>query len=72
MHRYCWLVLEHEEKIKFADFKKIGMSGDGRPKFRVADFLEKHGLHCDKSLIAVSVYECEWDEYVPKVYAKLK
>ena len=45
------------------------LSGTGRNNTKAATFVAKYNLG---SPVAGNFYQAEWDDYVPKLYAKLK
>lgn len=45
------------------------LSGTGRNNTKAAAFVAKYNLG---SPVAGNFYQAEWDDYVPKLYAKLK
>lgn len=51
------------------DEPKVGMTGKGRNNTKAADFVTKYNLG---NPVAGNFYQAEWDDYVPKLYAKLE
>lgn len=45
------------------------MTGKGRNNTKAADFVTKYNLG---NPVAGNFYQAEWDDYVPKLYAKLE
>lgn len=69
LHRYVLVVCaEGAQPQAYADVKKIGMTGSGRAQQKLANYLNKYNLKVE----AANFYQAEWDDYVPKLYAKLK
>lgn len=71
LHRYVYLLFKQEQgKIDYSDRPHlIGTSAKNRGKFSTKDFVSKYKLG---KPVAGNLYQAEWDEYVPKVYEKLK
>ncbi len=70
LHRYVFLLYQQNGKIDYSQQPKLsGTSGQNRGKFSTRDFVKKYHLGVP---VAGNFYQAEWDEYVPKVYAKLK
>ncbi|KAK9501885.1 hypothetical protein O3M35_012524 [Rhynocoris fuscipes] len=69
LHRYVFLVYKQPGKVKFEEQKIGGNTGKNRPKFSIANFAKKHNLG---DPVFGNFYQAEWDDYVPKVYEKLK
>uniref|UniRef100_A0A2H1W3R8 SFRICE_008466 n=1 Tax=Spodoptera frugiperda TaxID=7108 RepID=A0A2H1W3R8_SPOFR len=70
LHRYVFLVYKQPEKCDFSKMPKLrNNSGDKRGKFSIAKFATQYKLG---SPIAGNFYLAKYDDYVPKLYAKLK
>jgi len=69
LHRYVFLAYKQGGKIDPSCRPKLtNRSGDGRGKFKIADFAKQHSLG---NAIAGNFYLAEWDNYVPKLYEQL-
>jgi hypothetical protein len=44
------------------------MTGNGRGKNHISEFAKKYNLGHP---VALSVFQAEWDDYVPELYKKL-
>ncbi|GBP10466.1 Phosphatidylethanolamine-binding protein 1 [Eumeta japonica] len=69
LHRYVFLVYKQPSKLSFDEKRLPNNSGDGRGGFKIAAFAKKYNLG---SPIAGNFYQAEFDDYVPKLYAKLE
>ncbi|CAH4034209.1 unnamed protein product [Pieris brassicae] len=70
LHRYVFLVFKQQEKCDFSKVPKLpNNSGDKRGKFSIAKFAQEYKLGTP---IAGNFYLAKYDDYVPKLYAKLK
>jgi phosphatidylethanolamine-binding protein (PEBP) family uncharacterized protein len=69
LHRYVFLVYEQPSQLTFDEKKLTNRSGDGRGKFSARNFAKKHNLGAP---VAGNFFQAEWDDYVPKLYEKLK
>lgn len=70
LHRYVFLVYKQPEKLNFSKVNKLpNNSGEKRGKFSIAKFAQQFKLG---SPIAGNFYVAKYDDYVPKLYAKLK
>lgn len=70
LHRYVFLVYKQPEKLDFSKIPKLpNNSGDKRGKFSISSFASKFGLG---SPVAGNFYQAQYDDYVPKLYEKLK
>lgn len=70
LHRYVFLVYKQPEKCDFTKIPKLpNNSGDKRGKFSIAKFAQQFKLG---SPVAGNFYQAKYDDYVPKLYAKLK
>lgn len=70
LHRYVFLVYKQPEKLNFSQVPKLpNNSGDKRGKFSISSFATKFGLG---SPVAGNFYQAQYDDYVPKLYQKLK
>jgi len=68
LHRYVLLLYKQSAKIEPTEKHLTSEQGAGREKFKIRAFAKKYNMH----LQDVKYYQAEWDDYVPKVYAKLK
>lgn len=70
LHRYVILVYKQPEKLNFAKVDKLPKnSGEKRGKFSISKFATQFKLG---SPVAGNFYQAQYDDYVPKLYAKLK
>lgn len=70
LHRYVFVLYKQPEKCDFSKIHKLSNnSGDGRGKFSIAKFAQQFKLGAP---IAGNFYVAKYDDYVPKLYAKLK
>lgn len=70
LHRYIFLLYKQPQKIDFSKFPKLpSNSGEKRGKFCIAKFAQDYKLGAP---IAGNFYVAKYDDYVPKLYAKLK
>nr|ATU82926.1 secreted Phosphatidylethanolamine-binding protein-like protein [Pristhesancus plagipennis] len=69
LHRYVFLVYKQPRKITFEEQKISATSGKNRSKFSISNFAKRYNLG-DPAF--GNFYQAEWDEYVPRVYEKLK
>ncbi|XP_021196602.3 protein D3 [Helicoverpa armigera] len=70
LHRYVFLVYKQPEKCDFSKVIKLpNNSGDKRGKFSIAKFAQQFKLGTP---VAGNFYVAKYDDYVPKLYAKLK
>lgn len=70
LHRYVFLIYKQLEKCNFSKMPKLSSnSGDKRGKFSIAKFAQEYKLG---NPIAGNFYVAKYDDYVPKLYAKLK
>ncbi|XP_022818968.1 protein D2-like [Spodoptera litura] len=70
LHRYVFLVYKQPEKCDFSKITKLrNNSGEKRGKFSIAKFATQFKFG---SPIAGNFYVAKYDDYVPKLYAKLK
>lgn len=51
------------------DEAPVGMTGQGRRSTKATDFATKYNLG---EPVAANMYQAEYDDYVPQLYAKLK
>lgn len=68
LHRYIYLVYKQPGKVSDAEHGVLGFSGNKRNNFKIADFAKKHNLG---NPVYGNLYQAEYDDYVPKLYAKL-
>ncbi|KAJ8703760.1 hypothetical protein PYW07_013054 [Mythimna separata] len=69
-HRYVFLVYKQPGKCDFSKVTKLpNNSGEKRGKFSIAKFATQYKLG---SPVAGNFYFAKYDDYVPKLYAKLK
>lgn len=69
-HRYVFLIYKQPDKLDFSEVPKLrSNSGDKRGKFSISKFAQKYQLGAP---IAGNFYVAKYDDYVPKLYAKLK
>ena len=68
LHRYVILVYKQSGKLKFDEERLPGNSGKGRGKFSTKKFVEKYKLGTP---VAGNFFQAQYDDYVPKLYAKL-
>ncbi|CAG4958098.1 unnamed protein product [Colias eurytheme] len=70
LHRYVFLVYRQQEKCDFSKVPKLpNNSGDKRGKFSISKFAQQFKLGTP---VAGNFYVAKYDDYVPKLYAKLK
>ncbi|KAJ0169860.1 hypothetical protein K1T71_014466 [Dendrolimus kikuchii] len=70
LHRYVFIIYKQSEKCDFSKVSKLpNNSGDKRGKFSISKFAQQYKLGTP---IAGNFYVAKYDEYVPKLYAKLK
>lgn len=69
LHRYVFLVFKQPKKITFNEEKLSKTTGKGREKFSTKNFVKKYSLG---SPIAGNMFQAQYDDYVPKLYAQLK
>lgn len=70
LHRYIILVYKQPEKLNFSKVDKLpNNSGDKRGKFSISKFATQFQLG---SPVAGNFYQAQYDNYVPKLYEKLK
>lgn len=70
LHRYVFLVYKQPEKCNFSKVLKLhSNSGDNRGKFSISKFSQEYKIGLP---IAGNFYVAQYDDYVPKLYAKLK
>lgn len=55
-------------RLEYTD-QKLGMTAGGRPSTKAADLAAKYNLG---NPVAGNFCQAEWDDYVPKLYEKLK
>jgi len=67
LHRYVLLVYEQPGNIEVNE--RLGLSPANRPSRKVKDIASQYKLG---SPVAGACFQAEWDEYVPKLMAKLK
>jgi phosphatidylethanolamine-binding protein (PEBP) family uncharacterized protein len=67
LHRYVIVIFKQKSKKQKFESPK-GLTGQGRGKQHVEQFATKYGLGHP---VALAYFQAEWDEYVPKLYAKL-
>ena len=48
---------------------KLGMTGKGRNNTKAKDIVAEYSLG---TAVAGNFFQAQWDDYVPKLYAKLK
>lgn len=70
LHRYVFVLYKYKGERDFSSFTKIGLTGNGRAKFKVEDFAHQYNL--GKLPVALAAFEAEYDDHVPVVYAMLK
>ena len=68
LHRYVILVYEQKAKVKSVH-PPLQISPDGRGNQRVKSFAASYDLGTP---IAGGCFQAEYDDYVPKLYAKFK
>ena len=66
LHRYLVLVYKQDKKIDFKG-NKLVMAMKGRNNTNIRNFAKELGLGLP---IAGTCFQAEWDDYVPKLYAK--
>ncbi|XP_063544068.1 protein D2-like [Cydia strobilella] len=70
LHRYVFLIFKQPEKCDYSKIPKLpSTSGKNRGNFSISKFAQQFKLG---SPVAGNFYVAQWDEYVPKLYAKLK
>lgn len=70
LHRYVFILYKQQEKIDFSKLPKLpSNSGDKRGMFSIAKFAQQYKLGVP---IAGNFYVAKYDDYVPKLYSKLK
>ncbi|XP_059044833.1 protein D2-like [Achroia grisella] len=70
LHRYIFLLYKQPDKCDFSKVPKLpNNSGDKRGKFSISKFAQQYKLGTP---IAGNFYLAQYDDYVPKLYAKLK
>ncbi|KAM3956849.1 protein D2 [Aphomia sociella] len=70
LHRYVFFIYKQPNKCDFSTVSKLpNNSGDKRGKFSISKFAQKFQLGTP---IARNFYLAQYDDYVPKLYAKLK
>lgn len=69
LHRYVFLVFKQPKRISFSEGKISRTTGKGREKFSTKSFVKKYSLG---SPIAGNMFQAQYDDYVPKLYAQLK
>lgn len=69
LHRYVFLVFKQPSKLSCDEKRLPNNSGDGRGCFKISAFAKKYQLG---NPVAGNFYQAEWDDYVPKLYAKLE
>ncbi|XP_003383905.1 PREDICTED: protein D2-like [Amphimedon queenslandica] len=67
LHRYIFLVFKQPGSIT-PDEPRLGLSTKDRNNTKARDFVSKYNL---TGPIAGNMYQAEWDDYVPKLYASL-
>jgi len=68
LHRYVYLVYKQPGQIQDKEHGKLGFSGEKRNNWSVDKFAKKHNLG---NPVAGNIYQAEYDDYVPKLYARL-
>jgi len=68
LHRYLILVYKQEKKIEFKG-EKLVMKMANRNNTNMRKFAKDLGIG---SPVAGSCFQAEWDDYVPKLYAKFQ
>lgn len=70
LHRYVFLLYKQPEKCDFGKITKLpNNSGDKRGKFSISKFAQQFKF---EGPVAGNFYQAKYDDYVPKLYAKLK
>ncbi|XP_026725656.1 protein D3-like [Trichoplusia ni] len=70
LHRYVFLVYKQSEKLDYSKIPKLpNNSGEKRGKFSISKFAHEFKLGTP---VAGNFYVAKYDNYVPKLYAKLK
>lgn len=70
LHRYVFLVYKQPGKCDFTKVQKLpNNSGDKRGKFSISKFADQFKFGPP---VAGNFYVAQYDDYVPKLYAKLK
>ncbi|VVD03902.1 protein D2-like [Leptidea sinapis] len=70
LHRYVFLVYKQPEKCDFSKVPKLpNNSGDKRGKFSISKFANQFKFGAP---VAGNFYVAKYDDYVPKLYEKLK
>lgn len=70
LHRYVFVVYKQPAKCDFSKVCKLpNNSGDKRGKFSISKFAQQYELGIP---ISGNFYVAQYDDYVPKLYAKLK
>ncbi|XP_023950915.1 protein D2-like [Bicyclus anynana] len=70
LHRYVFLLFKQQDKCDFSKVPKLlSNSGDKRGKFSISKFAQEFKLGTP---VAGNFYVAKYDDYVPKLYAKLK
>lgn len=64
LHRYVFLLYKQPGKLAFEEGKIDKTTAQGRGKFKVQRFTEKYKLE----LVALNVYQAEYDDYVPVLH----
>lgn len=68
-HRYCFLLFEHQDKVKSERPILVNTNGEGRGGWSVHKFAKELGI--DHKLVDVTYFLAEYDDYVPILYKKL-
>ncbi|XP_034838238.1 protein D2-like [Maniola hyperantus] len=70
LHRYIFLVYKQQDKCDFSKVPKLpNNSGEKRGNFSISKFAQQFKLGTP---VAGNFYVAKYDDYVPKLYAKLK
>lgn len=70
LHRYVFLIYKQPEKCDFSKIPKLpSNSGDKRGNFSITKFSQQFNLGPP---VAGNFFVAQYDDYVPKLYAKLK
>lgn len=68
LHRYVYLIYKQSDKINWTKERISNRSATGRSNFKVCDFVKEHNLG---ELVAGSLYQAQFDSYVPTLHAQL-
>lgn len=70
LHRYVFLIYKQPQKLNFSKIPRLpNNSGEKRGKFSISKFAQDYQLGVP---LAGNFFVAKYDDYVPKLYAKLK